>query len=101
MEGELWYLVAPEWWSRGIGSSAAEQFLELGFQELQLHRIWATCLPENPARARVLEKSGVRREGFCKKNLRIHGEWRDSFLFAILAGEWRDCRASEESSPSP
>jgi len=46
----------------------------IGFSEMSLHRIWATCLPENPASARVLEKAGMRKEGFLVKNLKIHGE---------------------------
>ena len=88
-EGELWYLVAPDDWGRGIATAAAGQFLKLGFGELGLHRVWATCLPENPGSARVLEKVGMRREGLLVKNLKIHGEWKSSYLYAMLAGEWR------------
>ena len=57
---------------------------------MSLHRIWATCLPENPASARVLERAGMRKEGFLVKNLKIHGEWKSSFLYAILAEEWSE-----------
>jgi len=53
-----------------------------------LHRLWATCLPENPASARVLEKVGFRREGLMREALRIHGQWRDAFLYAMLSTEW-------------
>ena len=88
-EGEIWYLVHPRYWGRGLATAAAAGLLHLGFGELGLHRIWACCLPENPASARVLEKLGMRREGFRKQNLKIHGEWKDSYLYAILADEWR------------
>jgi RimJ/RimL family protein N-acetyltransferase len=57
---------------------------------MSLHRIWATCLPENPASACVLEKAGMRKEGFLVKNLKIQGEWKSSFLYAILAEEWSE-----------
>ena len=87
-EGEIWYLVRPESWGKGIATEAARHLLDLGFGELGLHRIWATCLPENPASARVLEKVGMRKEGFLAKNLKIHGVWRSSFLYAMLAEEW-------------
>jgi RimJ/RimL family protein N-acetyltransferase len=87
-DGEIWYLVSPEWWGRGIATQAATQLLRFGFAEMHLHRIWATCLPENPASRRVLEKAGMRQEGFLVKNLKIHGEWRSSFLYAILDEEW-------------
>jgi len=87
-DGEIWYLINPQSWGKGIATKAVKQLLQVGFSEMSLHRIWATCLPENPASARVLEKAGMRKEGFLVKNLRIHGEWRSSFLYAILADEW-------------
>ena len=87
-EGEIWYLLNPEWWGKGIATEAVKKLLDLGFGELGLHRIWASCLPENPASARVLEKVGMRKEGFLVKNLKIHGEWKSSFLYAMLAEDW-------------
>jgi RimJ/RimL family protein N-acetyltransferase len=87
-EGEIWYLVAPESWGKGIATEAAKLLLDFGFGELGLHRIWATCLPENPASARVLEKVGMRKEGFLVDNLKIHGVWKSCNLYAMLAGEW-------------
>ena len=93
-DGEIWYLINPESWGKGIATNAVKQLLQLGFSEMGLHRIWATCLPENPASARVLEKAGMRKEGFLVKNLKIHGEWRSSFLYAILTEEWSESPAS-------
>jgi [ribosomal protein S5]-alanine N-acetyltransferase len=87
-EGEIWYLVEPESWGRGIATGAVKHLIDFGFGELGLHRIWATCLPDNPASARVLEKVGMRKEGFLVKNLKIHREWKSSFLYAMLAEEW-------------
>jgi len=70
-EGEIWYLVDPEFWGRGIATEAVKQLLDFGFGELALHRIWASCLPENPASERVLQKVGMGREGFLIKNLTL------------------------------
>ena len=97
-EGEIWYLVEPESWGKGIATEAVTHLLDYGFGELGLHRIWATCLPENPASARVLEKVGMRKEGFLVKNLKIHGTWKSSFLYAKLAEEWN--RASSMHHPN-
>ena len=96
-EGEIWYLVEPESWGKGLATEAVKRLLDFGFGELGLHRIWATCLPENPASARVLEKAGMRKEGFLVKNLKIHGTWKSSLLYAILAEEWS--RASSNLLP--
>ena len=87
-EGELWYLLDPACWGQGLGTCCAGQLAALGFGELQLHRVWATCLPENPASGRVLEKIAMRKEGFLRSHLKIHGEWKDCFLYAMLREEW-------------
>lgn len=88
-EGEIWYLIKPEFWGRGLATGATAALIDFGFTGLGLHRVWASCLPGNPASARVLEKVGMRREGLRKRNLKIHGEWKDSLLYAILAEEWQ------------
>jgi RimJ/RimL family protein N-acetyltransferase len=92
-DGEIWYLLGPASWGKGMATQAAKGLLALGFEELGLHRIWATCLPENPASARVLEKIGMRNEGFLVKHLKIHGEWKSCYLYAILDEEWA-CHSS-------
>ncbi len=37
---------------------------------------------------RVMEKLGMRREAHFVKDAFRKGEWRDSYLYAILADEW-------------
>ena len=99
-QGEIWYLVRPDQWGRGMAQLAAAQLLRIGFSELNLHRIYATCLPENPASSRVLEKIGMRKEGYQAKNLKIHGAWHDSYLYAILRAEW-EAGAGSTSRANP
>jgi RimJ/RimL family protein N-acetyltransferase len=89
VQAEAWYLLDPDYQGQGLATEAALHLLGIGFGQLHLHRIWATCLPANPASARVLKKVGMRREGYCMKTLKIHGEWQDCFLYAMLREEWR------------
>ena len=72
-DGEVWYLLQPELWGNGLVTEAVRGLVEHGFRHLGLHRIWASCLPENPASARVLEKIGFRREGLLRR-LGVQGE---------------------------
>ena len=97
-EGEVWYLLRPDHWGRGLVTEAVRALVDHGFRALMLHRIWASCLPENPASARVLEKLGFRREGLLRQNLRIHGQWRDSYLHAVLAAEWLSSTSQPEAT---
>jgi len=89
-EGEIWFVVHPGWWGKGIATEAARQLIEFGFGELGLNCIWAGCLPENPASSRVLQKAGMRRQGVLERNLTIRGVCKTSLLhqYAILAEEW-------------
>jgi len=87
-QGEAWYLTAPPYWGHGYVTEAVHALVDHGFRTVGLHRVWASCLPENPASARVLEKLGFRREGYHRQNLSIHGAWRDSYTYAVVASEW-------------
>jgi RimJ/RimL family protein N-acetyltransferase len=87
-DAEVWVLVDKRDWRKGIGAHAVRLLIDAGFQTFGLHRIWAACVAENPGSAGVLERNGMRLEGRCLKSLCIHGEWRDSLLYAILAKEW-------------
>ena len=96
-DADIRYVLHRDYWGRGRAAEAAGLLLQLGFGQLGLSRIWATCDVENRASARVLEKIGMQREGRLRRNLLIRGRWRDSYLYAILADDWR--RAREGRSP--
>jgi RimJ/RimL family protein N-acetyltransferase len=64
------------------------KMIELNFEQLQLHRIFATCRPANQGSIRVLEKLGMRYEGYLREQKRCRGEWRDTVIYALLAHEW-------------
>jgi len=87
---EAWigYCINRKYWGRGYGTEAAGALLRSGFEALNLHRIFATCDPENLASARVLEKNGMTREKLLRRHKRQKGKWRDSLLYAILKDQW-------------
>ena len=82
------YWIARSFWGRGYATEAASAFLAFGFRELGLHRIWAWCIAENLASARVLEKIGMRQEGHLRQNEWMKGRWWDTLLYAILETEY-------------
>ncbi|MBT0772527.1 GNAT family N-acetyltransferase [Kineosporia sp. J2-2] len=87
--GDFGYILRRDHWGQGYATEASRAVLDLGFGQLGLHRITATCDPGNTASARVLEKSGLRREGLMRQHLRRGGQWRDSLLYAVLASDER------------
>jgi RimJ/RimL family protein N-acetyltransferase len=44
-----------------------------------------------------MEKLGMRREALFRKDVLQKGEWRDSYLYAILEEDWRRSREARVS----
>lgn len=87
---EMGYELDRRFWGHGYATEAASALLELGFAQLHLHRIWAYCIAENTASARVMERIGMHYEGCQRKNEWMKGEWWDTHLYAILEQEWHE-----------
>lgn len=85
---EIGYIINPDYWGRGIATEVAEKLVFFGFDKLNLHRIYATCAPENIASRKVLEKAGLVFEGQLRETLWVKGKWRDSLLYSVLENEW-------------
>lgn len=88
----LGYWVGEPFARRGYISDATRLVLRFAFGELNLHRVEASCLPENAASTGLLEKVGFTREGHARAYLRIQGVWRDHLLFSFTNDEWREER---------
>jgi ribosomal-protein-alanine N-acetyltransferase len=86
---EIGWVFNPAYHRQGYATEAAAALLAYGFEQLRLHRIIATCQPENPASYRVMEKIGMRREGWFRKCIyRGEAHWWDELFYAILDEEW-------------
>lgn len=84
---EIGWVFNPKYFNKGYASEAAQATLKYGFKEMKLHRIIATCQPENIPSYRVMEKIGMRREGYFKKCIPHGNEWWDEYYYAILEEE--------------
>ncbi|MDA1577168.1 GNAT family N-acetyltransferase [Bacillus cereus group sp. TH228LC] len=84
---EIGWVFNPKYFNKGYASEAAQATLKYGFKEMKLHRIIATCQPENTPSYRVMEKIGMRREGYFKKCIPHGNEWWDEYYYAILEEE--------------
>ncbi|WP_096271181.1 GNAT family N-acetyltransferase [Paucisalibacillus globulus] len=87
---EIGWVLNPNYYNKGYASEAALSILKYGFETMGLHRIIATCQPENIGSYRVMEKVGMRREGFFKKCIPQGNKWWDEYYYAILEEEWSE-----------
>jgi RimJ/RimL family protein N-acetyltransferase len=88
-EADIGYELNPEYWGRGYATEAARAIVAFGFRDLALHRVSSWCIADNVASARILEKTGMRREGCLHENEYFKGRWWDTLLFGLLRHEWR------------
>lgn len=86
--GGFGYILSKHVWRRGYGTELAEALLKFGFETLKFHRISATCFPGNLGSKRLLEKMGLKQEGYLREEIYVRGGWRDSLLFSILENEY-------------
>ncbi|MEV8020391.1 GNAT family protein [Streptomyces sp. NPDC086554] len=84
------FALRPDVWARGYGLKTVNLLLGLGFEDLNLHRIWGTRAPLNEASARTMLKAGMVEEGCIREHIQKGGAWRDSVVHAILEREWKN-----------
>ena len=86
--GEVGYVLNPEYWGRGIAVEAVREVMRFGFETLQLHRIEAKFIEGNTASLRVMEKTGMRFEGYHRDSMLIKGTYRTIGVCGILREEY-------------
>lgn len=87
---EIGWIMNKEFTNNGYMTEAVKKVIEYGFDTLKLHRIVATCQPENIPSKRICEKIGMRLEGTFKKCIYVRdGVWWDELFYAILQEEYK------------
>jgi len=87
-ETDIGYELSPDQWRHGYATEAARAIVKFGFTELNVHRIWAWCIADNAASARVLEKIGLKLEGRLREKEYFKGRWWDTLVYGILENDW-------------
>jgi RimJ/RimL family protein N-acetyltransferase len=85
---ELGYWLGVPYWGQGYATEATRELLRYGFENLGLHRIFASHFKHNPASGRILKKLGMRYEGCQREHLRKWDRFVDSELYGMLRHEW-------------
>ena len=86
---ELGYWLGVQYWGQGYATEAAREMLRYGFEDLGLHRIYASHFKQNPASGNILRKLGMQYEGCQREHLRKWDQFVDSELYGILRREWQ------------
>ena len=81
---EMGYWIAKEHWNWGYATEAAEAMVNFGFNELNLHKIYATYFRRNPASGKVLEKIGMHQEGVLRSHIQKWGRYEDLVICGLI-----------------
>lgn len=80
----LGYWLDHDYQRSGYMREALEAVIQWAFNELQLHRVNAACLPTNTPSINVLRRLGFEEEGFARSYYRINGQWENHILFGRI-----------------
>jgi RimJ/RimL family protein N-acetyltransferase len=81
------YWISEDFWGNGIMSQAVKLMVNYGFAHLDIVRIQAGVLGNNPKSMRVLEKAGFTKEGILRNSIIKKGVILDEHVYAILKPE--------------
>ncbi|UCF38063.1 MAG: GNAT family N-acetyltransferase [Acidobacteriota bacterium] len=84
---ELGFWLGQRYWGQGLMTEAARGILQLGFETLQLNRIYASAFEQNHASRRVLEKCGFQVEGILREAVFRYDARQNYVNFGILRRE--------------
>ncbi len=91
---ELGYSVARKHWGKGFVTEAVRAVIEHVSRYLEVDRIVATTAAPNEGSWRVMEKLGMEREGYLRKQ-RLHrgGVRVDEVRYGLLREDWAATRS--------
>ncbi|CAA9556160.1 MAG: hypothetical protein AVDCRST_MAG19-1235 [uncultured Thermomicrobiales bacterium] len=85
-QAELGWFFAPRYQGRGLATEATAALMRYGVG-LGVHRFYAVADPRNIASTRLMERLGMRREGYFRERMFYKGEWSDDVVYGVLARE--------------
>jgi RimJ/RimL family protein N-acetyltransferase len=95
-QAEIRFVINPAFRGEGYCTEAVRTVLDMGFDQLGLHRIFARCGGKNRGSAQMLRVLGMRLEAHYREHALFQGEWDEELHFAILDREWqRDGKVKE------
>ncbi len=85
---EIGWVFHPAIHGRGLATEATSSVMDLSFNSMGAHRVFAELDARNEASARLCGILGMRQEGLLKDREIVDGEWHDVAIYAITASEW-------------
>ena len=75
--------MAEPFWRKGYATEATKSIIQYGFEHLGLNRLTSSHMVKNPASGKVLQNSGMIKEGKLKEHILKRSEYHDLILYGL------------------
>jgi len=86
-QAELAYWIGRPFWGQGYATEAARKVVKFGFDGLNLNRIFAAAMKNNPASYRVMHKIGMQPEDNSPKQILKSGIYEDLVHYGMVSSD--------------
>jgi RimJ/RimL family protein N-acetyltransferase len=91
-QAEVGWVFHPDAAGHGYATEASRALIDLAFDDLQAHRVFARTDARNDPSSALCRRLGMRQEAHFRESELFKGSWGDELVFAVLATEWRTPR---------
>ncbi len=88
-QADIGYALNVRYRGQGFATEAVKAMMDYAFHTLKDHRIQADTDSHNRRAWELMERLGMRREGYFREVKRNEERWVDMVVYAILADEWQ------------
>ena len=84
---EIGWVLDPDHGGQGFAREAVSAVLRIAFDHYRVHRVAAQMDARNTASAKLASAVGMHHEAHLRQDWWSKGEWTDTFIFGMLAGD--------------
>ena len=85
---EVGYWLGEPHWGKGYATEGTKEMLRFGFEVLELNRITSSHYDYNPGSGRVIEKSGLIKEGIRKQQIKKEDGYHDLHVYGLTRAQY-------------
>ena len=85
---EIGYVLNPKYWGMGLATEAVRRIIEFSFETLRVNRVESKFIFGNNASLAVMNKVGMKFEGYNREAMLVKGKYRTIGVSTILLREY-------------
>lgn len=90
--GEVGYWIRSDETGKGYGAEATTRAVQIGFEEMDLHKIQLRIAVGNTRSEHIARRLGCTLEGTLRDEVKVGDQWLDHTVWSLLADEWWEIR---------